>query len=184
LAVAIKQIKDKINKQFAPKKEKDTERQMRVFQVGREVIQEQVRNEKDTEQVVVEVFRNDRPIWTDLKSPSFEQILRVNIQNDFGAIHGDSIYRDAIKNLHAQALLGYIETKKIYKVCAMEDGILYYNTNDNQGTIYKVSKDEITEIHDDEPQPIFLKKQNIQAQINRDIQFDGSFTIKDFSKLC
>ncbi|MDH5431257.1 MAG: hypothetical protein OEW78_05165 [Nitrosopumilus sp.] len=165
-------------------KRKKNTKQILAFRVGSELIQEQVKNENDTEQVIVKVPKNGKPIWVDLFSPTFEQMLRVGVQDKFGGIYGDSIYRDATKNLHAQALLGEIETKQIYKTCAMENGCLYYNTNDDQGTIYKVSKDGIGKLCDDDVQPIFLKKQNVHANINRNVVFGSESAIKDFSKLC
>ena len=167
-----------------PKKKKSPAKQILAFRVGSELIKEQVRNENDTEQVIVRVSKNNKPVWVDLFSPTFEQMLRVGVQEKFGGIYGDSIYKDATKNLHAQALLGDIETRRIYKTCAMENGCLYYNTNDAQGTIYKVSRDCIDKLCDEDAQPIFLKKQNAHANINRDVMFDGKTAIRDFSRLC
>jgi len=159
-------------------------KQILAFRVGSELIKEQVRNENDTEQVLVKVLKNGKPIWVDLFSPTFEQMIRVGVQEKIGGIYGDSIYRDAIKNMHAQALLGDIETKQIYQICAMENDCLYYNTNDDQGTIYKISKSGMDNLCDEDVQPIFLKKQNVYAKINRDVVFDNDNAIKDFSKLC
>ena len=184
LSLAEKKIKYVMNKQFAPKKEHESPKQIRAYQTGELLIQERIQNESDLEQIVVKVYLNGKPVWVDLFSSSFEQLLRVTIHNAYDSIYGESVFRDAIKALHAQAMLGGTERKKIYKTCAMENGKIHYNTNDDDGSIYEISKEEIKKLSDNDPQPIFLKQQNMKAKVNRDVIFDNPFAIRNFSRLC
>jgi hypothetical protein len=191
ISMAEKQIKKNLDSEFKSNNSNDElNSQMKTFLIGRDLIKQKVRNQGDTEQIVIRVMKNQTPVWVDIFSSTVEQLLRVSIQEQFGTIYADSVYLAAMKNLHAHSLLDEnIETRQIYKICAFENDCLYYNTNDQYGTIYKVSRDGITKIHDDDDtdnneHPIFLKKQNIESDVNRDVLFDNPFAIKHLSALC
>jgi hypothetical protein len=167
-------------------KDKEQTATIKIFKVGKTLIDNQVKSENDTSQIVIKVKLNNKPHWIDIFSPTFEQMLRVKTQNTYDAIFGDSAYKSSIKNLYAYALLNGTITKPIFSRSAFVDNTLYYDLQNDDCNIFKISYDEITKTEVDENSPIFLKspsaktKQSIQQEPN----FDNQNALNEFVELC
>ena len=159
---------------------------IKIFNVGKTIIDNQVKSENDTSQVVIKVKLNGKPHWIDIFSPTFEQMIRVKTQNTYDAIFSDSAYKSSIKNLYAYALLNGTITKPVFSRSAFLDNVLYYDLQNDDCTIFKISSDEIKETEVDENSPIFVKspsaktKQSVQQKPN----FDNPNALDEFVKLC
>ncbi|MHA7647337.1 hypothetical protein [Nitrosopumilus sp. S4] len=159
---------------------------VKVFNVGNSIIENQIKSENDTSQIIIQVKLNDKPHWIDVFSPTFDQMIRVKTQNVYDEIYSESTYKSGITNLHAYALLNGTVTKPVFSRSAFLDNTLYYDLQDDNGTIYKISTDEITKSEIDDNTPIFLKspsaktKQSIQQEPN----FDNPTALDEFVKLC
>lgn len=159
---------------------------VKVFNVGKTIIENQVKSENDTSQIVIQVKQNDKPHWIDVFSPTFDQMIRVKTQNIYERIYSDSTYKSGIKNLYAYALLNGTITKPVFSRSAFVNNTLYYDLQDSDGTIYKISTDEISKSQMNDETPIFLKspsaktKQSIQQKPN----FDNRNALDEFVELC
>ena len=159
---------------------------VRVFNVGNSIIDNQIKSENDTSQVVIKVMLNGKPHWIDVFSPTFDQMIRVKTQNTYDEIYSESTYKSGIRNLYSYALLNGTMTKPVFSRTAFLDDTLYYDLQDANGTIYKITPDEITPSEMNDSTPIFLKspssktKQSIQAEPN----FDNPTALEEFVKLC
>jgi len=156
------------------------------YNVGKSLIKKVVKSENDTEQIVIQIELDEKPHWIDVNSPTFNQMVRVNTQKHFQKIYGEGTYETAIKNLYAEALLNGTETRPVFNRCALVDDVLYYDLQDKQGTIFKVSKDEIKEAQDDEDIPIFLKSPSAKTKASTQLHpsFDNDNALDEFVKLC
>jgi|APSaa5957512535_1039671.scaffolds.fasta_scaffold12717_6 hypothetical protein len=159
---------------------------LKVFNVGQHIIEEQVKSENDTSQVVIKVNLHDSPHWIDIHSTTFNQMVRVKTQQTYDEIFSDSTYKSGITNLHAYALLNGTKTRPVFSRSALVDDILYYDLQDKEGNIYKISKDAISKDRIDEMTPIFLKSPSAKTKqsIQQEPIFDSHTALDDFIKLC
>ena len=160
---------------------------VKVFNVGKTMIEKQVRSESDTEQVVIKVELNDKPHWIDVFSPTFQQMIRVKTQNIYEEIYAESTYKAGITNLHAYALLNGSITKPVFSRSAFVDGCLYYDLQNQNGDVYKISKDKITKTqNDDDGSPIFLKSPSAKTvqSMQQKPTFDNTNVLDEFVELC
>lgn len=159
---------------------------IKIFNVGTTIIDNQVKSENDTSQIVIKVKLNEKPHWIDVFSPTFENMIRVKTQNIYESIFSDSAYKSSIKNLYAYALLQGTITKPVFSRSAFIDNVLYYDLQDNDCNIVKITSDEIIKTQVDDTTPIFLKspsaktKQSIQVEPT----FDNPTALDEFVKLC
>ena len=159
---------------------------VKIFNVGKTLIQKQWKSENDTEQVVIKVELDDKPHWIDIHSPTFEQMIRVKTQDVYGEIYSDGTYKSGIKNLHAYALLNGIVTKPVFNRTAFVDGVMYYDLQNTNGTIYKITKDGISKAEDEETVPIFLKSPSAKTSKSMQLEpeFDNPKALDEFVELC
>ena len=159
---------------------------LRVHKVGQSIIEKQVKSENDTEQIVIKVRLNDKPHWIDIRSPTFEQMIRVKTQDIYQEIYSDSTYKTAIKNLYANALLNGTETKPIFSRSAFVDECLYYDLQNLDGVVFKISKDEIKKTQDNDSSPIFLKSPSAKTfqSMQQEPSFDNPNALNEFVNLC
>ncbi|KAF6247505.1 hypothetical protein C6990_03355 [Nitrosopumilus sp. b3] len=160
---------------------------VKVFNVGKTLIRKQVKSENDTEQIVIKVELNEKPHWIDIFSPTFQQLIRVKTQNIYEEIYAESTYKAGITNLHAYALLNGTKTKPVFSRSAFVDDCLYYDLQNQNGDVYRVSKNEITKTqNDDDGSPIFLKSPSAKTiqSMQQEPTFDNQNVLDDFVKLC
>jgi hypothetical protein len=160
---------------------------VKVYNVGENLIVKQYKSENDTEQIVVKIKLNGKPHWIDVYSPTFDQMIRVNTQAVYGDIFADSTYRTGIKNLHANALLNGTETRPVFSRSALINNCLYYDLQNLNGTVFRITKDVIEKIPvDDEDTPIFLKSPSAKTKQSMQVEplFDDSSALDEFVKLC
>ncbi len=159
---------------------------IKIFNVGNTIIEKQVKSENDTNQIVIKVKLNDKYHWIDVFSPTFEQMIRVKTQNAYESIFSESSYKASIKNLHAYALLNGSTTKPVFSRSAFVDGVLYYDLQNQEGIIYKISSKGITKHEIDDNTPIFLKSPSAKTKqsIQQEPSFDNLTALDDFVKLC
>ena len=156
LKKATSKIKNNLNEEITPT--------IKAYNTGMGLIQKTVKSKNDTEQIVIQVKINDKPHWIDIRSPTFNQMVRLGVQKDFKEIYGSNQYETAITNLHAHSLFNGTEIRQIFNRSALVDGVLYYDLQDLDGTIYKISKDEIIEAQNEKDIPIFLKSQSSRTE--------------------
>ena len=137
---------------------------IQAYNIGKKLIEKAVKSENDTEQIVIQVKIDGKPHWVDILSPTFNQMIRLGVQAQYYEIYTDSKYETAIKNLHAYQLFNCKNTKPIFNRCALVDGNLFYDLQDQDGTIYKITKDEIKEVQNDDNVPIFLKSPSAKTK--------------------
>ena len=178
----IQNVINKIKKDVTFEEQPET---IQVYQIGNSLIQRTVKSLNDTEQIVVQVMIKDKPHWIDILSPTFNQMVRLGVQEKHSEIFSNTKYETAITNLHAHSLFNGSETQQIFNRCALVDGVLYYDLQDTDGTIYKISKDEIRECQNDENIPIFLKSASArtEASIQPKPLFDNDKALDEIVKL-
>jgi len=159
---------------------------IKIFNVGKTIIENQVKSENDTSQVVIKVKLNDKPHWIDVFSPTFEQMIRVKTQNTYESIFSDSAYKSSIKNLYSYALLNGTITKPVFSRSAFLDNVLYYDLQDNDCSIFKITSDEIIKTQVDDNSPIFLKSPSAKTKqsIQQEPSFDNPNALNEFVELC
>lgn len=170
-----------------PKKKKKVgdEPTIQIYKVGKQKIIKAVKSETDTEQIVIQALVYGKPQWIDVLSPTFTQIVRLGTQEKYKKIYGDSTYTTAIKNIHAEGLLNGTDIRPVFKRSALIENILYYDLQNLDGTIYKISKDEIIECQDRDDIPIFLKSPSGNTISNSQPKpmFDNSKALDELVKL-
>jgi hypothetical protein len=157
----LKNCANKMKNKFSEDEVSET---IQAYNIGSSLIQKTIKSLNDTEQVVVQVMIKDKPHWIDILSPTFNQMVRIGVQDKHDEIFNNTKYETAITNLHAHSLFNGTETQQIFNRCALVNGILYYDLQDADGVIYKISKDEIRECQNDEKIPIFLKSSSASPQ--------------------
>ena len=168
------------------KKSKNTESEstsVKVYNIGSKIIQDVVRSESDTEQIVVKVSMHNREHWVDIFSPSVEQIIRVESQKEHGDIYGNSTYQNGILNLHANYLLHPdTEMKPVFNRCALSNNEIFYDLQD--GDVYCITKDGVFKDTDDKA-PIFLKSPSAKTKysIQQKPMKSNDNAIEEFRKL-
>ena len=177
-----------------PNKKLETPATIQIYNIGMKLIEKSVKSENDTEQIVIKVKLHDKYHWIDNFSNTFIQMIRLENQKQHKKIYADSTYLTAIKNIHANFLLNNTITKPVFNRSALIDNVLYYDLQDNDGIIYKISKDEISEAQNDNDIPIFLKSPSAKTStstqpkplFDNDKAFDELvklFRIKDEDKI-
>jgi hypothetical protein len=113
-------------------------------------------------------------------------MVRVKAQNVYHEIFGETTYRSGIKNLHAYALLNGAMTKPVFSRSALINDVLYYDLQNQDGDVYKVSKDDITKVLSDDTLPIFIKSPSAKTQksVQTNPEFENPNALNEFIKLC
>ena len=156
-----KQIEREFNNHSKNNEEEEESSTVKCYNVGKNLIQNSAISKNNNEQVVIKVEISERPYWIDIFSPLFNQLIRIDVQKEFGEIFSNNIYETAIKNLHAEKLLYESKISTVYKRCALTNRELFFDLEDIDGTKFKISEDEILKIKEnDEELPIFLRKHN------------------------
>jgi len=180
-------IKTKINDVYkTPAKKKiELPATIQIYDIGMKLIEESVKNKNDTEQIVIKVKLHGKYHWIDIFSNTFTQMIRLENQKQHHKIYADSTYLTAIKSIHAYFLLNNTIIKPIFNRCALIDNVLYYDLQDNDGTIHKISKDGISEAQNDDDIPIFLKSPSAKTFTSAQPKplFDNDEALNELVKL-
>ena len=157
---------------------------IKVYETGMTMIEEKSRSANNTSQVVVKVRINQKPHWIDIQSTVFEQLLRIETKKVYDEIFSDSIFQNAIKTIHAEILHSGIPARPVFNRCAFVNNTIYYNLQDNDGTIIRITKDSIEEVEKDESMPIFIKNNRTEASIQPRPNYSNTEALNDFVTLC
>jgi hypothetical protein len=181
IAAAVRKIKKEQNKIYEPD---EISQSIKVYELGIRMIEDKSRSANNTSQVVIKVRINQKPHWIDIQSTVFEQLLRIETKIRYDEIFSDSVFQNAIKTLHAEILHSGIPARPVFNRCAFVDGIIYYNLQDNDGTIIRITKDTIEEVEKDESMPIFIKTNRTEASIQPRPNYSNTEALNDFVTLC